>query len=71
MRLRILALMALFVIPIACGQNQTIPDFPCPNRPELLNTDEQVSAEVIEVVTENYIRLIEYAEKLEVRAGCR
>lgn len=61
----------LFAIPIACGQNQTIPDVPCPERPELLNTELEASEEVKRLVIENYLRLIEYAEKLETRAGCR
>ena len=63
----ILGLMTL----TSCGGTKTIPDFPCPLRPELLTTEAEVSEEVRAVVTENYIRLIEYAEKLEVRANCR
>ena len=62
--------MALFVIPIACGGNQTIPDVPCPLRPELIQTELDASEEVKEIVVENYLRLIEYAEKLETRANC-
>ena len=71
MRLRVLVLMSLFAIPIACGQNQTIPDVPCPLRPELIETELEASDEVKAMVIENYLRLIEHVEKLEVRAGCR
>ena len=63
--------MTLFVIPVACGTTGTIPDVPCPLRPELIQTELDASEEVKEIVVENYLRLIEYAEKLEVRAGCR
>ena len=59
------------MILASCGQTRTIPDAPCPNRPELLTIEAEVSEDVREAVTENYIRLIEYAEKLEVRANCR
>ena len=67
---RLIIILGLMTLT-SCSGIKTIPDFPCPDRPELLTTEAEASDEVRAIVTENYIRLIEYAEKLEVRAGCR
>ena len=63
--------MMVLSLPVACGHVETIPEVPCPERPELIGTDLEASDEVKAIVVENYLRLIEYAEKLETRAECR
>jgi len=58
----------------ACGTTQTTPDLPCPLRPEIVPIAPEMQAEVppyvLEIVAENYIRFVQYAKQLEVRAGC-
>ncbi len=65
----------LSVIPISCATTTAPIELPCPLFPELIVIDEEMEAAtppyVIESVTENYIRLIEYAERLEIRANCK
>jgi len=64
---------ASLMILTACAT--TIPEpLPCPAYPELIALDPEIAAEVPArvkaVVTQNYILLDEYAQRLEVRAGC-
>ena len=70
--LRKLAIVLLSAIPAACGTTEPVPEVPCPLRPELQQIDPEfeVSPHVQAVVVENYLRLIEYSRKLEVRANC-
>ena len=71
--MKILASLILSASLISCGTTEPLPDFPCPNRPVLLEVPEhiEVSPEVQDIVTENYLRLVEYAKKLETRADCK
>ena len=74
--LKILVILSCFAILTACGTTkiEPIPDGPCPLYPELITlTQEMIEAtpkHVQSVVVQNYILLDEYAQKLEVRAGC-
>ena len=74
MKLRILVALSLSAILLACASPAILEPIPCPPFPELIQIDEEMEADtpdyVVSSVIENYIRLIEYAEKLEVRAGC-
>ena len=68
-----MAILLASVLLQSCGTNQTIePIIPCGPRPELLEIDPEfeVSPHVQSIVTENYLRLIQYAKKLEARAAC-
>lgn len=63
------------VILISCsGTTPIVLENVCPSVPKLLVIGDilaqQTPPEVIEIVTENYIRLAEYSEKLRVRANC-
>ncbi len=76
MKLRILAALSLFAILTSCASDPIVLEaIPCPLFPELVVLDEEMEAatpaHVISAVTENYILLIEWGEKLEVRAGCK
>ena len=75
MKLRILVVLLLSVILTGCATTIVASDTPCPLFPELLLIDEEMEAEtppfVISTVVMNYSLLIEYSEKLEVRAGCK
>lgn len=59
----------------ACAGSPEIEPIPCPLFPELIALDEELVNDtppaVRAAVTENYLRLDEYARKLEVRAGCK
>jgi hypothetical protein len=73
MKLKILAIALLLGTLTACGSQTTIePVLPCPDRPELIQVDPEfeVSPHVQAIVAENYLRLIQYAQKLEARAQC-
>ena len=74
MKLRILVVLLLLGILTACATTIVASDTPCPLFPELLTIDEEMEAEtpqfVIATVVTNYSLLIEYAEKLALRAGC-
>lgn len=65
-----LGILGLMILT-ACGNAKTIPDYPCPARPTLETVNLDVSDEVRAIVVENYIRLMDYAQKLEIRAGCK
>ena len=72
MNLKKITIVLVFATLISCSTTPTIEPVPCPLRPELLQVDPEleVSPHVQSIVTENYLRLIEYAKKLEVRASC-
>jgi len=57
-----------------CETTEIMSDVPCPNRPALINLemDEilRMEEETMIKVASNQIMLKEYAQKLEVRAGC-
>ena len=75
MKSKILAVLLLSVIPTACASERVIiAESECPLFPELIVIDEEMEAAtpplVREAVLENYILLIEWGEKLELRANC-
>lgn len=61
-------------IPIGCDVKRIVVENDCPDFPELITLDlemwEATPHHVREVVNENYIRLIEWGEKMENRANC-
>ena len=72
-KLKTLGILSCFAILTACA-DQGIDPVPCPLYPELIPLDPELAAEVSpivkEIVVQNYLLLDEYAQKLEVRAGC-
>ena len=75
MKSRRLAVLVLLGTLTSCATELVILEpIPCPLFPELITIDEEMEGAtppfVIAAVTENYMRLIEWGEKLEVRAGC-
>ena len=75
MRLKMLAVLTLSAIQIACaGERVVIVENDCELFPELVELDQEMvdatPRHVIEIVTENYIRLIDWGESMEDRANC-
>ena len=58
---------------VGCGTT-VVSDAPCPSRPELtpisVELQLQMPKDAVLIATENQLALIEYAKKLELRAGC-
>jgi len=65
-----LAIVLVLGLLTACGKTTPTIELPCPLRPELINIPEHydVDPSVQDIVTENYLRLIQYARQLEARA---
>jgi len=72
--LMILAIVLSLAILTACAKNVRTEPVPCPLYPELLVLDPELAAAtplaVKALVVQNYLLLDDYAQKLEVRAGC-
>ena len=64
----------LSVIPISCATRTIVAENECPLFPELIELDQEMieatPAHVQSVVIENYIMLVEWGERLELRANC-
>jgi len=62
------------MILTSCASNEVIEPIPCPLYPELLVLDPELARvtplAVKALVVQNYLLLDDYAQKLEVRAGC-
>lgn len=74
-KLRLAGIILCSLILTNCSsQKIEIEEQPCPLPPELIVIDEEmantVAPHIQAIVAENYIRLIEYAARLEVRARC-
>lgn len=63
-----LILLTLLASLTACGIAPTIDPIPCPPRPILEGV--VLEPDQADIVTENYLRLMTYAKKLEARAQC-
>ena len=64
----------LSVTLTSCATRTIIAENECPLFPELIELDQEMieatPAHVQSVVIENYIKLVEWGEKLEIRANC-
>ena len=63
-----MTLLTLLASLTACGISPTIDPIPCPPRPILEGVE--LTPDQADIVVENYIRMMTYAKKLEVRANC-
>jgi len=66
---------AILIALVGCSHTPEVADLPCPVAPELVGIpvekQQLMEPETLEIVVNNMILLMQYAERLEARLGCK